>query len=149
MAYYSSLFNHIKEYSLKSCVILISFYIILSFGCIYQLYNIFELYLSYPIIVSTETEFTSDINELPAFTFCGKIGNVNQLLTINETFHKFNKTHFFKQTSIVFDEQIEQNISEHITDSVIFSLNSRYFCYTINSLLRSMYFILFNRYNSK
>ena len=138
MAYYLSLINKIKKYSFKSIAFLISFYSILSFGCIYQLYHIFELYLRFPTIVSTETVFSNGNNQLPALTICGEIDSAIKGLTINESFTKFNKREFIKQSIIYNDMILEQNITKYMTDSVLFSMNLRYHCYTFNSKMKSM-----------
>ncbi len=135
-----SLFKSFKTYSIKGYAVLISFYVVLTFGCIYQLYHICELYLRYPTIVSTETEFIYDNNQLPAFSICGNIVNSTEGLTINETYVKLNSKKFIKESRIGTYFIKEQNITKDINDSVIFSMNTQYFCYTINSKLKCMYF---------
>ena len=114
----------------------IVFYFLLAIGCIAHSYQICELYYSYPTIVSSETQFENIDNVLPAITICGYIDQSNRKLNINDFYNKINAKQHFKNASLYRDTTFKKDITSDVLKSLIFAINSHYYCLTINSRIK-------------
>ncbi len=144
--YYSNTFKSKFNLSLERFVIILIVYSIMFVGCIWQLVSICQLYFGYPIIVSIETKFENSNYELPAITFCSK--NLNQGIDIRESFKRTNIKDILKNLQI--KTSTHEVIHEESIETVIEIINSDYYCFTLNSLMKGEnFFYAFFKHNSK
>jgi hypothetical protein len=130
--YYSNSFKSKFNLSLKRFAILLIVYSIMSVGCIWQLVSICQLYFEYPTIVSIETKFENSNLELPAITFCTE--NLNRGIDIRESFKRTNIKDILKRSEI--ETETHEVIHEESIETVIEIINSDYYCFTLNSLMK-------------
>jgi hypothetical protein len=136
---YQSLRENKAHHLLKFFQLKIIFFSILSVGCIYQTYFICHFYYNYPTIVSTETQFINNDNELPAITFCGVFDLISSGLNFNESLNEIDVKALIKEAFILnSDFSYEYNITEEVLKSIVIFINSRNRCLTINPLIKGI-----------
>ena len=123
-------------------IIKIVFSFLLTIGCIAHVYQMCELYYSYPTIVSSETQFENIDNVFPAITICVNNKISNKILTTNETFYQIKNQILITNASIYSDLKNSEDITSDILNTMIISVNNYFNCLTINSLMKGiLYFI--------
>ncbi len=128
-----------KVHLLKVFQLKIIFFSILLIGCIYQTYYICRFYYNYPTIVSTETKFINNENELPAITFCGVFDLMSSGLNFNESLNKIDVKTLIKEAFMLnSDFSYDNNITEEVLKSIVIYINTRNRCLTINPLIKGM-----------
>jgi hypothetical protein len=135
-----------KNYSFKNICLISIFYSILSIGCIFQILSMYYLFYSYPTIVSTETQFEVHEEELPAITICGIYKNKSTTNSLNELFRSINIRNIIKKSVIKLHNSVESEITDKILDSVFASINSLYYCFTINSRIKCKFDFKYTRF---
>jgi hypothetical protein len=136
---YPSLSENKAHHLLKAFQLKIIFFSILLIGCIYQTYYICYFYYNYPTIVSTETQFIKNKNELPAITFCGDFDLMSSGLNFNESLNKIDVKTLIKEAFMLnSDFSYDKNITEEVLKSIVIVINSQYRCLTINPLIKGM-----------
>ncbi len=102
-----------KHHLFKSFGLKIIYFSIIFIGCFYQTYYICQFYYSYPTIVSTETQFFNDDNELPAITICAAFDEMSRGSTLNQTLNNIDFRKLIKSANItIFDFSYHQNVTE-------------------------------------
>jgi hypothetical protein len=144
---YQSLCENKVHHLLKIFQLKTILFSILLVGSIYQTYYICRFYYNYPTIVSTETQFINNDNELPAITICG----VFDLMSSGLNFNTLIKEAFILNS----DFSNDNNITEEVLKSIVIYINSRNRCLTINPLIKGMiysillYFSISSKSDSK
>ncbi len=133
---YPSLRENKIYHSFKSFGLKIIFFSILFIGCVYQTYFICHFYYSYPTIVSTETQFVDDYNELPAITICTVFDKMRRGSTLNETLNNIDIKRLIKSANIASYGSSYQNVTEEVLNSIVIAINSQFYCLTINPQLK-------------
>jgi hypothetical protein len=136
---YPSLRENKVHHLLKVFQLKIILFSILLIGCIYQTYYICYFYYNYPTIVSTETKFINNENELPAITFCEGFDLMSSRLNFNQSLNKIDVKTLIKQAFILnSDFSYDNNITEEVLKSIVIIIDSQYRCLTINPLIKGM-----------
>jgi hypothetical protein len=131
-------FRENKKYHLfKSFGLKIIYFSIIFIGCFYQTYYICQFYYSYPTIVSTETQFFNNDNELPAITICAAFDETSRGSTLNQTLNNIDIRKLIKSANIsTLDFSYHQNVTELVLKSTVIAINSQSYCLTINPQLK-------------
>jgi hypothetical protein len=126
-----------KSHLFKSFGLKIIHFSILFIGSFYQTYYICRFYYSYPTIVSTETQFFNDDNELPAITICTKFDKMRRGSTLNQTLDSIDIKKLIKNANITSNGlSYHQNVTEEVLKSIVIAINSYYHCLTINPQMK-------------
>ena len=113
------------------------YYIILSLGCVWQIYNVCSLYFEYKTNVFIDTDFDSVNSSLPAITFCGQLKHPNDNLNSSYALDKASKAFKFEmiRNIEIIRPSGRQNVRNWLLSRSIERISYDCYCITINSML--------------
>lgn len=123
-------------YPLARKSIFVIFALFTLIGCCFQLIHLCMLFFDYPTNVHMKTRFDVLKKELPALTFCKGVGKDHHAKSSTELFDGYSHRNFLREISFRYTEEgTEQDLSHYI-DNVVETISLKYYCFTINSLLK-------------